>query len=163
VTTPPDGGTPPGKTSITEFLGAMPSGFADVFKPVYERWVQRGYIFSWGTVGFSIRVNDGGKSKGIYEIYPTSFVLFTRKWERSRALPSDVCQRFRDRIKRYEKLSGLVSQDRSYFWYKDLSLDEYIYLIDEVDKTLEELHQYYLTTGIPQESSIRTIPDPAST
>ena len=80
----------------------------------------------------------------VYEIFPTSFSLFTRKYEKSRALPSDVCQRFRDRIKRYEKLSGLVSEDRSYFSYRDLSLDEYIYLIDEVDKTLEELYQHYL-------------------
>lgn len=133
----------PGKTSLREFLNAMPSNFAEVFKPIYDQWIKRNYTISWGTVGFVIRVLNKGKQKTIFEIYPTNTCVFTKKLERRMTLPMDICERFRDRIKKNMKLYGMISGDRSYLYYRDLTSDEYAFLLDELDKTLVELHQYY--------------------
>ena len=132
-----------GKTNRREFLSQMPEGFADIFLPIFEDWEKRGYTISWGTVGFTIRTLHNNRLKTILEIAPYYSSIYSKKFEKSRKLPTEICQRFRTQVRRNLTFRRLLSEDRSYIYNKDLSLEDYSFLLREFDTTIKELTDYY--------------------
>jgi len=131
------------KTNITEFASSMPEGFSDIFLPIYEDWIDRGYTISWGTVGFTVRHNFRGKMKTILEIYPSNMSIFTDKWRKKKNLPPDICKSFRSAVRNIGAINRIISENRVYLYYKDISIGEYSKTLSEIDKTLREIIDYY--------------------
>lgn len=135
-----------GKTNRREFLSQMPEGFADIFLPILTDWEKRGHTISWGTVGFTVRTLHNNRLKTLLEIAPYYSCIYSEKFEKSRRLPTEICQRFRNRVKRNLTIRQLLSEDRSYVYYKGLSLEDYSLLLREFDTTVKELNDYYSET-----------------
>jgi len=132
-----------GKTNLKEFLKSMPEGFSDIFRPVFERWVDNDFHISWGTVGFTIRANYRGKLKTLLEVGPYYYSFYSKKWEKSRKLPSEICEKFRNRVKRNPLGSRMLNENRSYIYFKDTTIEDFTFILNELDKTVRELIQYY--------------------
>ena len=135
--------TKAGKTSINEFTSSMPEGFSDIFVPVYEDWVNEGYLISWGTVGFTIRYNLQGKMKTILEIYPSYMSIFTDKWCRKKNLPPEICKNFQNEVKNISGINRIISENRVYIYYKDISIGEYSKMLSQISETVKEIFDYY--------------------
>lgn len=133
-----------GKTNIREFTSSMPEGFSDIFLPVFEEWRKKKYFISWGTIGFTLRVNVKGKMKTLIEIYPTYMSIFTDKWCKKKNLPLEICKSFQHSMRNIPSVDRRIMENRVYINYKDISLDEYGKLISECDKTLSDLLDFYL-------------------
>ena len=136
-----------GKTNRKEFLSQMPEGFADILLPILEGWERRGYTISWGTVGFTVRTLHNNRLKTLLELAPYYSSIYSEKFEKSRKLPTEICKKFRNRVKRNLTFRPLLIEDRSYIYYKDLSLEDYSFLLREFDTTVTELNDYYTKTS----------------
>ena len=132
-----------GKTSYKEFVGSMPEGFADFFIPAYEDWIAKGYIIYWGTVGLTVRLDVKGKPKTVFEIHPTATSIFSKKWEKSKGLPPDVCQQYRDGVKDSVNLTQLLSNNRSYVRLQEITLEDFALHMQEANKVVHRLAEYY--------------------
>ena len=132
-----------GKTDLNEFLSSMPEGFADLFVPIFEGWVENGFYISWGTVGFSLRTNYKDRLKTVLELAPHYISLYSKKWEKSRVLPTQICEEFRERVARNAFTKQALTENRSYIYYKDMSKDDFGFILSESDKTARELIQFF--------------------
>jgi len=131
------------KTDLNEFLSSMPEGFADLFLPIFEGWKENGFYISWGTVGFSLRINYKDRLKTVLELAPHYISLYSKKWEKSRVLPTQICEEFRERVARNAFTKQALTENRSYIWYKDMSKDDFGFILSESDKTARELIQFF--------------------
>lgn len=131
------------KTDLTEFISSMPGGFADLFLPIFERWVKNGFYISWGTVGFSLRINYKDRLKTVLELAPHYISLYSKKWEKSRVLPPQICEEFRERVARNAIAKRALTENRSYIYYKDMSKDDFGFILSESDKTAREVIQFF--------------------
>lgn len=138
--------TPRGKTDLREFISQMLEGFADIFLPFFERWEKEDYTIVWGTVGLSIRVLQDNRLKTILEIAPHYSSIYSKKWENSRKLPSHICEEFRQRVIKNPVIRRMLNEKRSYIYYKDLTLEDFSYLLNETNKTMTEMSLHYKHT-----------------
>ena len=137
-----------GKTTKKEFLSSMPSDFADKLLPYIEDWAKKGFIFYWGTQGFSLRLLFQGKPKTIFDMYPTSLSVLSNKRCKSGNLPEQVCARYQDSVKDIPAINRCISENRVYVYYKDISVDEFGKLLSVMDKVLSELVELYKNNSL---------------
>jgi hypothetical protein len=143
VTSIEDPQTGKGITTSDEFVSSMPDGFRDIFIPYYEDWIEKRYPIIPGTKGMTIRFSVEGKKKTIFEIYPSSTIIYSKKLETKRDLPHKPCQNYRDNIKKSNKIDNLVSQNRQYVQYKDISIEDFTIHMNAVSILLDECARYY--------------------
>ena len=132
-----------GRTSLKEFLSQMPEGFSEVFQNIIEGWRSEGFIISWGTVGFTIRVHDNEKMKSILEAYPNSISIFTNLWARKKDLPINICRDFQEKTRKIWEANRLYQEGKVYLYYDRIPHDEYNYMMSEIDKTVRTLIEFY--------------------
>jgi hypothetical protein len=149
------GGQAKVRANLTEFLGSMPEGFVEVFKPYYEQWFEAGYNIQWATVGFTIRLNDKGRMRTLVEVSTEYMSLFTDKWAKSRGLPLEICRKFQSKIRKIGATDRIIAGGRVYLYYKDISAAEFHNILNEVNNTLIELVGYF--EGQETKSSTQTL------
>ena len=125
----------------------MPEGFADIFQPVFEGWVEGGFTIIWGTVGLTLKADYEGRLKTVLEIAPNYICLYSRKWEKSRELTTHICEKYRIRVAKNEFATRSLNENRSYVTYKDMSLEDFGFILNESDDTARELIQFYEEQG----------------
>ncbi len=131
------------RASPKEFLSQMPDGYSEAFQNVLEGWRSNGFIISWGTVGFTIRVQDNEKMKSILEAYPNSISIFTNLWARKKDLPIHICRDFQEKTRKIWEANRLYQERKVYLYYDRIPLDEYNYMMSEIDKTVRTLIEFY--------------------
>lgn len=136
VATIKDDGKRGGKTDEEKFKRSMQKEFADILIPVFEQWIDDGFIFSWGMVGFSVRFFWKGKVTSIIDVYPTYISLLTENMVRKCNFPLEPYHKYRDAINNIPIARRLLSENRRYAYFKDISLEEFKTLIDETDKLI---------------------------
>jgi len=130
---------PKGKTNAKVFMSSMPRGFSDIFLPIYESWVRSKFVISWGTVGFTLRCKHGGKLKTILEAYPSYMSIFTEKWCRKKNLPTEICTKFQTAVKKIGAANRIISENRVYLYFRDVTIGEYGQLLSEIDNTARQI------------------------
>lgn len=96
-------------------------------------------MISWGTVGFTLRCKHGGKLKTILEAYPSYMSIFTDKWRRKKNLPPEICAKFQNAVKKIGAANRIISENRVYLYYKDVTIGEYTQLLSEIDRTTRQI------------------------
>ncbi len=122
------------KTNEETFIHSMPKEFAEILKPVYEQWVDNGFVINWGSVGFSVRTSP--KSKNNIDIYPNYISLMTDDMMKRRELPLAPYHEYKEAINKIPIARRMLSENRRYVYYKDTSLEEFKSLLEETDKLL---------------------------
>lgn len=145
-----------GKTTKKEFISSLPDGFSDVLLPYIEDWERKGYIFYWGTTGFSVRCLQKGKPKTILDFYPTSMNLLTDRRCESGKLPKEICKNFQNSVRNIPAANRIISENRVYLYYKDIAIGEFSKLLFETDKALNKIAEFFknssrnITCSIPK-------------
>ena len=132
-----------GKTTKKEFASSLPNGFSDILLPYIEDWEKKGYIFYWGTQGFSVRCLCKGKPKTIFDFYPTSMALLSDKKCFSSKLPNEICKSFQNSVRSIPAANRIFSENRVYLNYKDIVIGEFSKLLLETDKALNKIAEVY--------------------
>ena len=127
-----------GKTDEKTFKHSMPKEFADLFIPVFERWIADGISLSWGSVGFSVRFFWKGKMRSVVTIYPNCFGILTDDQVKKKDLPLEPYHRYKEAVHGLPIVNRILSEGRKFVYYREnFPLDDFKVLVDETDKIVK--------------------------
>lgn len=134
VTTPETEKASPSKTSLEEFIVALPSNVSDTFKSYITKWIQTGYIIYWGVVGFSLRINWNGKLITIFDAYPTYAGIFMEKYVDKYEMPKDKYDVYKSSLMNSSAISSTFASKKRYINFENMSEEDVNLLLESTDK-----------------------------
>ena len=128
------------KSKITKktFEKSMPKEYADIFIPVFNKWIADGFNIYWGTTGFSVRFFWKNKIRSIIDIYPDYISLLTEEMIRRKGLPFEPYHRYRNEVDKIPVVRRLFTERRRYLYYRDISIEDFRALIKVTDKMIKD-------------------------
>ncbi len=132
-----DGGT--SRTDMEAFLGSLPAGLAEIFRPYLEGWLAAPFILYWGTAGFSLRYAPQGKAITIIDAQPTYISLFKKDWLSQWENPVQAYQEYLEAVNRIPEVRRVNGENRRYVRFDRLTLDDMRLLLEATNRLAREL------------------------
>ena len=105
-----------GKTTQGIFLQKLPDNFRPIYENYFDRWQKEDKILiSWGTVGFSLRVNNNSILKTIFDAYPEQMIALIRfKDVENLNIPKEIYEKYLEEVKKSPRAESLLNQNKKY-------------------------------------------------
>lgn len=139
VATPDDEKSPTGKTNQSVFFASLPSEFKDIFEHYISSWIQEGYTFYWGTVGFSLRTSIHGKLRTILDAYPDHISIYQEKRLSKDGLLKEPHDKYKLELIKSSVLGSAYTSGRRYVYYKDMLKEDIELLLRCTNNWAKEL------------------------
>ncbi|MDP6380671.1 MAG: hypothetical protein QF662_04925 [Phycisphaerae bacterium] len=128
-----------GKVTCESVAKEMPEDLRPVYEQWVKKWQEKGFAFSYGTVGMGLRVFVNGKFRSVGEIYPTDIGLIRRKDLEIWGVPPEKYQAFSNAIGEVPAASGVISSGRKYLKLESLTAEGFGVILNATTAFAEDI------------------------
>ena len=127
-----------GRITPEVFLQKTPNDLRPIYEHWFKTWETKKFHIYWGTVGFSLRVNVGGKLQTIIDAYPEWAVSLIRESDAEKCGASpQLYQKYVADISNVSKAVNLLGTGKKYLLNDSMTAEDLIKILDATTKFAE--------------------------
>lgn len=129
-----------GKTNKETFLSQCPEDIAISLETYLDKWQKNNKLYLyWGFKGMSIRRFIGDELFTLLDIYPNQISLITHKLAENAEVSDHILSNYKSAIFEIDGIESMYLLNKRYVKYESISTDDFILMLESVDKLIDEL------------------------
>jgi hypothetical protein len=127
-----------GRITPEVFLQKTPNDLRPVYEQWFKTWVTKKFHIYWGTVGFSLRVNVGGKLQTIIDAYPEWALSLIRESDAEKCGASvQQYQKYVEDISNVSRAVNLLRTGKKYILNDSITAEDLMTILNATTKFAE--------------------------